>query len=68
MPPAAPTASAAPQALSALGNLTGIPVVQAIAGTAAVILEAANVRVLALGLVNEAQPCARSAGRKVQSV
>jgi len=54
MPPAAPTPLAAPQVLSVLGNLTGVPVVQAIAGTAAVILEAANVGVLALSLVNEA--------------
>jgi len=46
MPPAAPTASAAPQVLSVLGNLTGVPIVQAIAGTAAVILESANVRCL----------------------
>jgi len=38
--------SAAPQVLGALGSLTGVPVVQAVAGTAAVILEAANVRVL----------------------
>ena len=54
MPPVAPTALAAPQVLSVLGNLTGVPVVQAISGTAAVILEAANARVLVLGLVNEA--------------
>jgi len=46
MPPEFSTHSAAPQVLSALGSLTGVPVVQAIAGTAAVILEAANVRVL----------------------
>jgi len=34
------------QALRALGSLTGIPVVQATTGTAAVILETANVRVI----------------------
>jgi len=55
MPPEVPTRSAAPQVLGTVGDLTGGPVVQAIAGTAAVIFEAAHVRVSVLGLESDTQ-------------